>query len=256
MVCCNSRGEDIVYIGLGGRNTVTIPFLAAPKGQTCLSGDAVRLYEGFGKAFNKAVRKGNGSEDHSHGYALSKDSAAREKELAARKYALPHQQRVEQVLQSCARPKDRQAAAWILGYALKSRKQIAALVRASRDEDQTVRNNAVRALSVLAESNSRTASEIPPDSFIEMLNSGVWTDRNKAGWLLPLLSSNRNPKLLQQLKSTALPSLIEMAKWDPDHAEEYRVLFGRIAGLEDAQIHQLINSGRVNEILAAVGAAP
>jgi hypothetical protein len=33
MVCCNSRGEDIVYIGLGGRNTVTIPFLAAPKGQ-------------------------------------------------------------------------------------------------------------------------------------------------------------------------------------------------------------------------------
>lgn len=256
MVCCNNRGEDIVYIGLGGRNSVTISFVPAPKGRTYLSGDAMRLYEAEMEALSEAVRKGNGGEDRSQGYALSKDSAARDKELAARKYALAHQQRVEQALQFCARPEDRQAAAWILGYALKSRKQIAALVRASRDEDQTVRNNAVRALSVMAESNSRTASEIPPDSFIEMLNSGVWTDRNKAGWLLTALSGNRNPKLLQQLKSTALPSLIEMAKWDPGHAEYPRVLLGRIAGLEDAQIHQLIESGRVNEILAAVGAAP
>jgi hypothetical protein len=256
MVCCNNRGEDVVHIGLGGRNTVEIPFLAAPKGQTCLSGDAVRLYKAAVEAWADAVRKGNGGEDDSHGYALLNDSAARDKELAARKYALAHLQRVKQVLQSCARPEDRQAAAWILGYGPQSRKQIAALVRASRDEDEVVRNNAVRALSVLATSNSKTASEIPPNSFIEMLNSGVWTDRNKAGWLLVMLSSNRNPKLLQQLKSTALPSLIEMAKWDPGHAEAYRILLGRIAGLEEARIRQLIDSGKVNEILAAVGAAP
>lgn len=256
MVCCNSRGEDVIHIGLGGRNTVAIPFLAAPKGQTCFSADVVRLYEGFGKAIVEAVRTGNGGEDDSKGYALSNDSALREKELAARKYALAHLQRVEQVLQSCARPEDRQAAAWLLGYGSQSKKQIAALMRASRDEDEAVRNEAVRALGVLATSNSKTASEIPADSFIEMLNSGVWTDRNKAGWLLVMLSSNRNPKLLQQLKSTALPSLIEMAKWDPGHAEAYRVLLGRIAGLEEARIHQLIDSGRVNEILAAVGAAP
>jgi hypothetical protein len=256
MVCCNNRGEDIVYIGLGGRNTVTIPFVAAPKGRTCLSEDALRLYKAEMEAWVEAFRKGKPSEDDSQGYALLSDSTLRDNELAARKYAVAHQQRVEQVLQSCARPEDRQAAAWILGYALKSRKQIAAQVRASRDEDETVRNNAVRALSVLATSSSRTASEIPPDSFIELLNSGVWSDRNKAGWLLVILSSNRNPKLLQQLKSTALPSLIEMAKWDSGHAEAYRMLLGRIAGLEDAQIHQLIDSGKVNEILAAVGTAP
>jgi len=129
-------------------------------------------------------------------------------------------------------------------------------VRASRDEDEIVRNNAIRALGVLAKSNSKIAPEIPPNSFIEMLNSGAWTDRNKAGGLLMALSSNRNPKLLQQLKSAALPSLVEMAKWDPGHAESSRILLGRIAGLEEARIHQLIDSGRVNEILAAVGAAP
>ena len=70
------------------------------------------------------------------------------------------------------------------------------------------------------------------------------------------LSSNRNPGLLKQLKSTALPSLIEMAKWDPGHAEEFKILLGRIAGLEEAQIHRLIGSGKVNEILAAVKATP
>ncbi|HKV95222.1 MAG TPA: hypothetical protein VJW20_21940 [Candidatus Angelobacter sp.] len=190
----------------------------------------MRLYEDALEASAEAVRKGKGGEDNSQGYALSDDSAARDKELAARKYALAHQQSVEQVLQSCARPEDRQVAAWLVGYESQSRKQIALLERASRDEDDTVRNNAVRALGVLARSNSKIASEIPPNSFIEMLNSGTWTDRNKAGGLLMELSKNRNPKLLQQLKSTALPSLVEMAKWDPDHAYAYRVLLGRIAG--------------------------
>lgn len=255
-VCCNNRGEEIVYIGLGGRNAVTIPFAPAPKGRTCLSGDAMRLYKDAMEASAEAIWKGNGGEDDSQGYALSNNSAARDKELAARKYALAHQQRVEQVLQSCARPEDRQTAAWLLGYGLQSRKQIALLVRASRDEDETVRNNAVRALGVLARSNSKIASEIPPNSFIEMLNSGTWTDRNKAGGLLMELSSNRNPKLLQQLKSTALASLIEMAKWDTGHALPSILMLGRIAGLEDVRTYKLFSSGRVNEIFAAVGAAP
>jgi hypothetical protein len=181
IVCCINRGDYIVYIGLGGRNTVTIPFAPAPKDQTCLSGNALRLYKAEMEALREAALKGNLKEDDSQGYALFSDSTLRDNELAVRKYAMAHQQRVEQVLQSCARPEDRQVAVWILGYGAQSRKQIALLVRASRDEDEIVRNNAIRALGVLAKSNSKIASEIPPNSFIEMLNSGAWTDRNKAG---------------------------------------------------------------------------
>lgn len=31
IICCNHRGEDIVYIGLGGRNTATIAFAPAER---------------------------------------------------------------------------------------------------------------------------------------------------------------------------------------------------------------------------------
>lgn len=165
IICCNKRGEDIVYIGLGGRNTVTIPFVPAPKGQTCFSGGVLHLYEADEEAASEAAQKGNITEDDSQGYALFSDSTLHDNALAARKYALAHQQRVELVLQSCARSGDRRAAAWLLGYGSQSRKQIALLVKASRDEDDTVRNNAVRALSVLARSKLKNSFRNSPEQF-------------------------------------------------------------------------------------------
>ena len=43
-----------------------------------------------------------------------------------------------------------------------------------------------------------------------------------------------------------------MARWEnPGHAYAYRVLLGRIAGLDENQTQQLIEKGRV-EIIAAV----
>ena len=39
--------------------------------------------------------------------------------------------------------------------------------------------------------------------FIEMLSSGSWTDRNKAGFLLDVLSKGRDPKLLGRLRAEA-----------------------------------------------------
>ena len=44
---------------------------------------------------------------------------------------------------------------------------------------------------VWATSSSKTASEIPADNFVEMLDSCVWTDRNKAG-------QRRNPHTLHR----------------------------------------------------------
>jgi hypothetical protein len=90
-----------------------------------------------------------------------------------------------------------------------------------------------------------------------MLNSGLWTDRNKAGQLLLALTTHRNAKLLERLETSALPSLIEMAKWhDSEHAYAYRVLLGRIAGLEEARIRELIRSGNLDEIIAGAKSHP
>jgi hypothetical protein len=253
ILCCDGQGDLTIYIGLGGNNTAIIPLLPAPTGRTCLSKSAIRLYDDVMSAFSQAIQKGNGLEDYSKGYALSNDAVTRSKQLTVHEYAIAHKQSTEQALQFCGKPEHRQVAAWILGYAVKSKRQIAALVSASRDSDELVRNNAMRALWVLAESSLSTASEIPADNFIEMLNSGLWWDRNKTGLLLARLSSARNPRLLDRLRSEATRSLIEMARWEnPGHAYPFIVLLGRIAGLEEARIRQLIDNRKVDEIITAV----
>ncbi len=252
-VCCDSEGNVSTFIGLGGRNTKTIALAPAPQGSGCLSTQTVALYKDAMAALAQAIAKGNSGEDDSHGYALSEDPTTRAKQMALHEYAMTHEQELEQILRECREPQSRQAAAAILGYAQKSSGQMGALVRASRDPDHGVRNNALRALWVLASANPNVASEIPTSGFIEMLNSGIWTDRNKAGQLLAALTARRNPKLLEQIQKSALASLIEMAQWrDSDHAYAYLLLLGRIAGFSEARIRELIGEGRVDEIIAAV----
>jgi hypothetical protein len=253
VMCCDNGGELTIYIGLGGGNTAVVPFLPRPKSSTCLPSDAVHLYDDTSAALERAIEQGHSSADDSRGYSLSADPTAREKQLAMHAYAMTHEGTIEQALQACENAEQRQAAAELLGYAAKSTSQIAFLLRASHDSDEGVRNNAVRALWVLATSNPTMASQIPPNDLIAMLNSGLWTDRNKAGMLLMALTRSRNRQLLQRLRSEALQSLIEMARWeDPGHASAYRVLLGRIAGLNETQIQQLVASKKVDEIIAAV----
>lgn len=252
LVCCDDHHNLIVYIGLGGGNTVSIPLLNAPTGSTCLPIQALHLYDQAMDAVEAAVMKGNAGEDDSRGYSLSNDAGLRAEQLAMHKYALAHERTLKRALQECKTPEHRRAAAEILGYARRSEGQIAVLVRATEDVDADVRNNALRALWVLAMASTEAAAEIPGQDFVQMLNSGNWHDRNKAGSLLTSLTVSRPRQLLEPLRTTALPSLIEMAQWEnPSHAYSYRVLLGRIAGLDDAQIQNLISTSRVNDIVAA-----
>ncbi len=126
-------------------------------------------------------------------------------------------------------------------------------VQASRDVDENVRNNAVRALGVVAGSNSRVANQIPADGFIDMLNSGSWTDRNKGGYVLEALTASRNPKVLGQLRSKALDSLLEMARWrSSGHNHSALLLLGRVAGIEEGRLSELIAAGQVDQIIKAL----
>lgn len=147
----------------------------------------------------------------------------------------------------------RQTAAEMLGYADRSREQIRALARASRDVDAGVRNNAMRALGVLAKSNPRAAAMIPPDSFIELLNSGIWTDRNKSAFLLSVLTERRDPQLLERLRAQALSSLVEMARWhNPGHASTARLMLGRIARIDEKRLAKMLERGEIEPIINAL----
>lgn len=252
-VCCDAQGNAMFYIGLPGGSMGTMRYNPPPKGRVRLPARIISHYEKTMEASSRAVRNGSAGEDDSKGYALSVEPDLRARQLATRVYALRNEALVRKVLASAEDAEQRIAAAHILGYARQSAQQIQALVRASQDSDETVRNNAIRALGVLAQSNPRVAVRIPSEHFIAMLSSGSWTDRNKAGFLLDELSKRRDPKLLGQLRSRSLDSLIEMARWrSRGHADFARILLGRIAGIEEARLRQLVDAGQVNQIIEAL----
>jgi hypothetical protein len=246
-VCCDNAGNWIIYIGLSGSPAHYNP---PPKAATRLPGNALELYDRFMKALMEGLQKGDFAEDHSTGYALSRSPLLRAAQLEMRAYAVKHEAIVRAVLKTAADDQQRIAAAELLGYAPQSKAQIAALVSANQDGNGLVRNNAVRALMVLADSNPKLAGEIPSTGFVDLLLSGTWTDLNKAGNALLVLTRNRNARLLASLRRREiLDRLIEMARWRPGHAEPARVLLGRLAGIDEPRLQELIKTGKTEAII-------
>jgi hypothetical protein len=251
-ICCNENGDRVLFIGLPGSSSKRFSYNAEPKGTARLSEEITTLQDRLNQALEAAVRKGGDAprEDDSRGYALAHDPASRSLQLKLREYALAHEGELLRVLESSADAGQRVTAADALGYARKSARQVAALVRAARDPDGDVRNEAIRALGVLASSDHRLARQIPVASFIDMINSGIWSDRNKGSFLLLELTRERDPGLLTALRSRAMDSLIEMSKWR-SHELATRFVLGRIAGIPEERLLQLV-SGPLEPILEAL----
>lgn len=249
-VCCDPQGQLMIYVGLPGNSIVPTKFNPIPKGRIHFARAVVDLYDQTMEASRAAILKGNSSEDNSQGFALSSEPALRAKELEVHTYASEHEKLILQVLHESSEAKQRVVAAFMLGYARQSQQQISALVHASHDADDDVRNDATRALAVLADSSPKVAARIPASGFIRMLGSPWWTDRNKAGFLLMYLTRTRDPKLLREIRAEALTPLIEMARWkDHQHAVFARMLLGRIAGIPDARLVELSNADNAEEII-------
>ncbi len=111
---------------------------------------------------------------------------------------------------------------------------------ATDDPNENVRNNATRALGILAgyiRMHPNLKVTIPAEPFIKMLNSIVWTDRNKGAGVVMYLTEDRNPILLNKLKQHSLPSIIEMARWKSrEHAFFSFIILGRIAGVDEQSL--------------------
>lgn len=250
--CCDGRTNLMIYIGLPGDSSRSFAYNPSPRGSARLPRRILDLYDRAMDLTMKAVQKQPG-EDISKGYGLAAYGPLRETQLAMREFAIHNDILIVRVLKSSAEPKERQVAAFALEYARQSRAQISALVQASRDADNTVRNNAVRALGILALSSEKVSAWIPAETFVRMLNSGVWVDRNKSGGLLALLSRGRDSRLLRLLRLEALDSLMEMARWrDPSHASDAQRILGRIAGIEERRLTELVAAGKVEDIISAV----
>jgi hypothetical protein len=245
--CCDRQGNWTVYLGLSGKLIRDNP---PPQGAARLPESALNLYQRFTDAMMEAVERGAAAEDHAKGYALSAYPPLRIAQLNMRTYALRRESLLVNILSTSSDDQHRAAAAHLLGYSRKSKSQLIALARASRDVNSTVRNNATRALFGLAESDPKAAAAIPMEHFVELLSSGIWTDLNKASNLLSSITRSRNEMALARLRSSeTLERLIEMARWRTGHAEVSRYILGRLAGIPEDRLAQLVKAGKVEEII-------
>ena len=151
-------------------------------------------------------------------------------------YAEQNNEILRRVLNESANAQQRAIAAMVIAYSKDKRGIVADLTLAVRDPDEDVRNNATRALGVIAQyaNNPDSGITLPAEPFIGLLNSIEFGDRNKGLMVLMALTEKRPPEILDQLQAETLPSLIEMCRWKSwGHAFWSCVILQRITGLPD-----------------------
>ncbi len=255
-VCCDTSGRLMLYIGLGAEAKGEA-FRPKPVSDRRLAPELMKLYGDCMEILPEALKSAAGKpEDYSKGYSLSAYPPMRAIQLRIRDAAVENEDAILTVLNEAADDQHRIAAAHLAGYVRQSKRQIDALMDASRDPNSTVRNNATRALGVLA-ATPAFARQIPAAPFIDMLNSPIWSDRNKGLMLLTSLTRERDPELLARIRARALDSLIEMAQWqNPGHAGGPILILGRIAGMDETELGGLSSKGDGGPVLAAIGKLP
>jgi hypothetical protein len=164
--------------------------------------------------------------------------------------------KIREVLRESHDEEHRAIAAYLIGYAPRKQDVVNDLQHALRDPDDTVRNNAMRALgaiAVLAARNSESGIKISPTWFLEMLDSLIWSDRITATGILLTLTERRDAEMLARIRERSLPALLEMARWKHlPHALPPFVLLGRVAGVEEKTIQDLWAKGDRESLLRKV----
>jgi hypothetical protein len=256
-VCCEV-GRWIVYAGIDEQGSATPHFRAAPTGSVRLAADVVQAGKDLSEARFAAVRRGDAMEDDSQGHALSHDPATRAIQERYIGYAARDHKNLRSELRDSCDAEQRALPAEVLGYVARKQVAVLDLVDAMSDPYSDVRNNAMRALGAFAKLNPRSGPlvvRIPPEPFVGLLHSLIWSDRNKASLALLGLTARRDPRLLQQLQRTSITPLAEMARWKSnDHAYSALTILGRIGGLSDEAIATAVERGDRERIIGAARA--
>ena len=255
--CCDQRNM-ILYVGIEEKDAPHFDFHPEPTGDVTLAPGLADKYRDFLDAVSGSIRGRNADEDLTNGYSLMADPECRNLQqdfipLVARDLAL-----VGQVVRESADPDQRAAAAYLLQYgpraAHSSKTIVDALQYALRDQEETVRENAMRALKAVAvgaKLHPEQQVHIEPTWFVELLNSVVWSDRHNATLALVNLTDGRDPETLALIRDRALASVIEMARWrDLEHALPAFILAGRLAGFEENEIRAAWLSGDREAVLS------
>lgn len=230
-----------VFVGVTEEDTPQLVLRPRPTGVVRLPEVIHEQVDGLLSQLERASRAGIFEEDASAGHAVSAYPAARLIQLSMVELATDNLESLRQVLGDSRFERERRAAAIAIGYASDKRVIVPDLIMAASDPDEEVRNYALRSLAMIAaysNANPELRITVDPRPFVQMLDSPVWTDRNKATAVLVSLSETRDARLLQLLRDESLPALYEMALWHTGHAIPAVLILGRMAGLEDGRVIQ------------------
>ncbi|HEY9792891.1 MAG TPA: hypothetical protein V6D22_20995 [Candidatus Obscuribacterales bacterium] len=213
-------GKHIVFIGLPGSSNVPIAVRPEPLGKdTAVTDEARELYKKTMLANLERVT--TPSDENDHIYFELRDTL--------KHFAEKSSSNLVATLSCCANAEDRAVAAYGLGLSARTREDIDALALACNDCNEAVRNNAIRAIGTLIDTAAELTKVIPHEPFVRLMNSPIWTDRNKAVYALEGLTKQPNAALFADLDRLARTSLLEMTIWPAMYASSAQLLLNRIA---------------------------
>ncbi|MBS1557013.1 MAG: HEAT repeat domain-containing protein [Bacteroidetes bacterium] len=241
-ICCDAiEGKWMAFIGTSdepkthnNENSKTMDLR--------LPVELTKSYDSLSNLLLDGIQSGESSEDDSEGHALFSYPPCRKIQRRFIVYAANYLETLRNVIKSSMHSRERAAAATIIAYYHDKRDIVNDLLTAVKDEDEGVRNDAIRALGIIlkyAQERPNLKISIQPDPFISLMNSISWTDRNKSVGILLTMSEQRDKTFLQQVKKEILKSIVDMAKWKSEgHALAGYIILGRIAGWTDIDIHE------------------
>lgn len=243
LICCNKNGYYYLFIGIAENDSSILFHRDPPKLRIILPEKYTNAYKQFSSRLSDAIHAGQASEDWSYGHTLINYPPARRIQEKYKAWADEDFAVLSKVLRSSAYADQRATAAQIIAYHFDKPKVIPELMYAIIDESDEVRNNAVRAIAVIAfyaSEHPEKKIKIPYLPFIRLINSVFWSDRNKGLSVLIQLTKSGDTEILHKLKEKSLPALKEMAVWNsPVHAMPAYVILGRIAGMPEDEISRL-----------------
>jgi hypothetical protein len=253
LVCCSSERKAILFVGVEEFGAAAKAAYSAPTGSIRLPDDVVQLGRAFVDTIMAAVRQGQAAEHDSAGHAFFDYPAANAIQHRYLAIAAARVPMLRDVLHNSASAEDRALAAELLGYAPSVADIVPDLEKAIHDADDAVRNNAMRALAVIAlyaQQSPLLGIRVSAKPFVEMLNSLVWTDRNKASVALFQLTTRRDRALLALLRAQALPALVDIARWrSVGHAYAGFMILGRVEGMPDDSLEHAWQRGDRSAVL-------
>jgi hypothetical protein len=241
--CCDGKNM-VLYVGIEERDSPHVDYHANPTGDVTLPADLFAGYRTFLDEVAGSIRGRNADEDLTQGYSLMKDPESRRLQQSFIPAVTANLPVVDRVLRESADPEQRAAAVYLLQYGPRDPHTIKIIINGLqyglRDDDDNVRENAMRALKAVAvgaKLHPEQQIHLEPTWLVELMNSVVWSDRRDASRALVNLTENRDADTLALLRERALLSVLEMARWhDMTAALPGFILAGRLAGLDEAAI--------------------